>query len=58
MEKICKYFVDITYKTGGSGTETETFFIDSIEELNKLLNDFAKQAYRHKGISIKVIENV
>ena len=36
------YSIDITYKTGGSGEDTETYF--------------AKESYRHKNISIRIYD--
>ena len=47
------YSIDITYKTGGKGENTETYFAKDINELNNILNVFAKESYR---ISIKIYD--
>ena len=33
------YSIDITYKTGGKGEDTETYFAKDINELNNILNN-------------------
>ena len=48
------YSIDITYKTGGNGENTETYFAKDINELNNILNMFAKESYRHKNIYIRI----
>lgn len=50
------YSIDITYKTGGKGENTETYFAKDINELNNILNVFAKESYRHKNISIRIYD--
>ena len=50
------YSIDITYKTGGSGEDTETYYAKDINELNNILDMFAKESYRHKNISIKIFD--
>ena len=50
------YSIDITYKTGGNGENTETYFAKDINELNSILNMFAKESYSHKNISIRIYD--
>ena len=49
------YSIDITYKTGDE-EDIETYFAKDINELNNILNMFAKESYRHKNISIKIFD--
>ena len=50
------YSIDITYKTGGKGENTETYFAKDINELNNILDMFAKESYNNKNISIRIYD--
>ena len=50
------YSIDITYKTGGSGEDTETYYAKDINELNNILDIFAKEYYSNKNISIRIYD--
>ena len=50
------YSIDIKYKNGGKGENNENYLAKDINELNNILNLFAKESYRHKNISIKIFD--
>ena len=50
------YSIDITYKIDGKEEDIETYFAKDINELNNILNMFAKESYRHKNISIRIYD--
>ena len=49
------YSIDITYKTGND-EDTETYFAKDINELNNILDMFAKESYNNKNISIRIYD--
>ena len=49
------YSIDITYKTG-SEEDIETYFAKDINELNNILDMFAKESYSNKNISIRIYD--
>ena len=50
------YSIDITYKTDGSEEDIETYFAKDINELNNILDIFAKESYNNKNISIRIYD--
>ena len=49
------YSIDITYKTGDE-EDIETYFAKDINELNNILDIFAKESYSNKNISIRIYD--
>lgn len=49
------YSIDITYKTGND-EDIETYFAKDINELNNILDMFAKESYNNKNISIRIYD--
>ena len=49
------YSIDITYKTGND-EDIETYFAKDINELNNILDMFAKESYSNKNISIRIYD--
>ena len=50
------YSIDITYKTDGKEEDIETYFAKDINELNNILDMFAKESYSNKNISIRIYD--
>ena len=49
------YSIDIAYKTGDE-EDIETYFAKDINELNNILDMFAKESYNNKNISIRIYD--
>ena len=49
------YSIDITYKIDGD-EDIETYFAKDINELNNILDMFAKESYNNKNISIRIYD--
>ena len=50
------YSIDITYKIDGKEEDIETYFAKDINELNNILDIFAKESYNNKNISIRIYD--